>query len=171
MCAMMRQSMEAAFVIAFTAKPLALCQDRSTNAAANSHPRFWPDWPLCPGCGQPRQTICPVCQEAGIEFPLAEYQMLPEPLRRPSAPEPARASAKRQPENTVLLVCPTCDEAFTPMFYPRCQQCGHVFLETVDENTELLNQLTPRVLFTAIAVLLLGWGFLLYFWFILRWPR
>jgi hypothetical protein len=97
--------------------------------------------------------------------------MLPEPLRSPSASEPARTSREAKAEETVLLMCTTCDEAFAPVFYPRCQRCGHAFVHTAEEQTKLLNEWPPRVLFTAIAILLLGWGLFLYFWLILRWPR
>ena len=32
----------------------------------------WDAWPLCPDCQQRRQTVCPVCDVSGDDFPLAD---------------------------------------------------------------------------------------------------
>ncbi len=33
----------------------------------------WADWPVCPECNRRRQTVCPVCDTPGIDFPLVAF--------------------------------------------------------------------------------------------------
>lgn len=69
------------------------------------------DWPVCPRCGARRTAICPACRTAGSDFPLAD---------RMSEAEPGETGPP-------LLLCPECDEPFTPGYLRRCGQCGHPF--------------------------------------------
>jgi Putative prokaryotic signal transducing protein len=92
------------------------------------------EWPVCPHCGRPRHTSCPICETAGTKFPTAfmpdgeqddepattgEEGPQPSPL-----PEGEGIAADRE---RLLVVCPTCDEVFEPRFPARCEWCGHRF--------------------------------------------
>jgi hypothetical protein len=74
-------------------------------------------WPCCPSCGRPRHTSCPVCETAGTDFPRA-FQPDDEQLGAPHVAD------GRQ---NLLVLCPSCDEPFTPQFPARCEWCGHRF--------------------------------------------
>jgi hypothetical protein len=87
---------------------------------------LWRDWPRCPQCDARRQTICPVCHVAGNNFLLAEYNPPAQQLSSHAAPEDTRP----------LLMCPTCDEAFTPQFYRRCAWCNHEFADGIETQIE-----------------------------------
>ena len=72
-------------------------------------------WPKCPHCNRPRHTSCPTCDTAGSSFPLAF--MPPGADGVPSIGKPQK----------LLVICPTCDEPFSPIFLARCEWCGHRF--------------------------------------------
>ncbi len=74
-------------------------------------------WPCCPHCGRPRHTSCPVCETASNSFPLA---FMPEEAEE-DGDEPDGAP------QSLLVICPTCDEPFAPEFLARCEWCGHRF--------------------------------------------
>jgi hypothetical protein len=74
------------------------------------------EWPRCPGCNGPRHTSCPVCQTAGSRFERAF-----EPRER------EEESSSEERGDKLLVLCPTCDEAFVPVFLARCEWCGHPF--------------------------------------------
>lgn len=100
-------------------------------------------WPTCPQCGKRRQTVCPVCETAGSDFPLADAiagegdeehdhdsdfsEEVGDPLGRPR------------------LVCPVCDEPFIPLYLRSCEWCNYDFghgiepPETVQEDIEAVN--------------------------------
>lgn len=88
-----------------------------------AEPCEWEDWPCCPRCRRRRLTHCPACHTAGAHFPLAEF------VSPDSPDEPIRlvADGRDGRHDGVLIVCPTCDEAFSPEFYRRCENCGHEF--------------------------------------------
>ena len=73
-------------------------------------------WPNCPECGQPRHTNCPFCQTAGHEFP------------------PAHLPDTQIPEKP-LVVCPTCDEPFTPEYLRACEWCDFRFEDGLETNS------------------------------------
>ena len=64
-----------------------------------------------------------------------------------------------------MLLCPTCDEPFTPQFARRCSACGHEFPDGIDQpqaeraseglNLRILICLGGIVLFTAAALIYL----------------
>lgn len=112
------------------------------------------DWPTCPQCGRRRMTACPICQTASAEFPAAEYA----PAAADESPNEAR-----QP----LLMCPTCDEAFTPRYYRRCELCGHQFGGGNEADGEPA-EFGGRALWLLAGMLVLGCAAAVYFWVILR---
>ena len=83
----------------------------------------WDEWPHCPHCGEQRRAVCPICETSGTEFPLAEWI--------PSAPLIQLGGVDGEDEvigaPPVMLMCTTCDEAFAPNFYERCEHCGYDF--------------------------------------------
>ena len=40
---------------------------------------------------------------------------------------PPEEPAEGEEKPAALLICPKCDEPFTPQYLPRCEWCGHVF--------------------------------------------
>ncbi len=60
-------------------------------------------WPTCPACKEPRPAQCPFCKHSGHDF--------------------GAAYGNEGAERTV--VCPQCDEPFTPVFFRLCHKCGH----------------------------------------------
>ena len=64
----------------------------------------------------------------------------------------------------VLLFCPACSEAFSPVFYRLCAQCGYDFGEGREIELPRQSEMNNRVL---IALLVLGGlavGLFAYFW-------
>ncbi len=76
------------------------------------------DWPTCPRCATRRSAICPACRTQGNDFPPADRM-----------PEAGPGEALRP-----LLLCPECDEPFTPGYLHRCAQCGYQFEAAEDED-------------------------------------
>jgi hypothetical protein len=97
---------------------------------------------------------------AGNEFRLAEY----------NPPAPSLASSTSPEEERPLLICPTCDEAFTPQFYRRCPWCNYQFDDGLETrlHEEKLEGFGGRVwlaVFGLVAVLAIIAG---YFWWLTR---
>jgi len=128
----------------------------------------WEEWPGCPGCNRRRQCICPICQTAGADFPLADYQAVAAPLipstGAGAATRPVAAPADVWP----LLHCPTCDEVFRPRFYERCHACGYRFHEGISLQPPPADGLVSRVLIITAVLLGLASGLFLYFGWLLR---
>ena len=83
-------------------------------------------WPLCPGCQQPRHTMCEICGTAGSDFSLAD--MPPHDLSPASNGEESQDDqASIDAEPALVVICSTCDEPFEPEFLRRCQWCSHDF--------------------------------------------
>jgi hypothetical protein len=120
----------------------------------------WHNWPTCPQCATRRQTFCPICQVSGTNFPIADYN---------AAAQRFDTAGKAIAESTAgaLLMCPTCDEAFTPQFYRRCAQCGHEFAEGIEADTSLPTALNNRVIVAAIILAFLAAGLFAYFQWVL----
>ena len=127
------------------------------------HDENWGQWPTCPQCHRRRQTVCPICETAGTNLPLAD------PNHEGVAP--TLGPTKDQPLGDLpLLICTTCDEPFTPRFYRSCQWCQHDFgngiaARTADAHMERLN---PRIWAMAAGVLGLVAALCGYFWWISR---
>lgn len=126
----------------------------------------WLDWPRCPECGRRRQTYCRTCDLDGDDFSLAEFIPTTAPLEatRTDADSGEQPAAKGQ--DSVLLMCPSCDEAFEPGFYRLCQQCGHDFGEGLLVETGEQEELTGRTFFVLIGLSALAIAILAYFWYI-----
>ncbi len=123
----------------------------------------WQGWPVCPQCSRRRQVMCPTCQVAGTDFELAEY-LAPVPGLVQLGSSPSE-STEQQLE--MLLICPTCDEAFAPLLYRFCEQCGHDFESGVEVRAMHREELTARMMATIVVLLVLTLGIMGYFWFIL----
>jgi hypothetical protein len=92
------------------------------------------EWPVCPHCGRPRHTSCPVCETAGTTFPTAfmpegdhDDQLATTSERSPHPSPLPKGEGIAGDREKLLVVCPTCDEVFEPRFPARCEWCGHRF--------------------------------------------
>ena len=122
----------------------------------------WEQWPVCPSCQRRRQTACPVCGVAGDGFPLSEYLAPPEPLRD-SRGAHSTSPVIEEDGLQVLLICPQCDEAFSPSFYRYCAECGHDYLEGVDVEKRNVAPLNERTLWAIVALIAVALALLSYF--------
>ncbi len=133
------------------------------------------EWPRCPECDSPRSTRCEICGTAGSDFLPADmgFVWIPDPddaAYRPACGScgpggctPA-AAGEEAPEAddqadgelpAVLLMCPTCDEPFTPQ-YPRvCEWCGHEFPDGVEMELPPppVEQINSRVIAVIVGLL------------------
>jgi hypothetical protein len=103
-----------------------------------------------------------VCGVAGDGFPLSEYLAPAEPLRNS---RDAASPTPRPQENglEVLLICPQCDEAFSPSFYRYCAECGHDYLEGMDVEKREVPPLNERTLWAIVALIAVALALLTYF--------
>lgn len=128
----------------------------------------WLDWPHCPTCGRSRPTYCPTCDIAGDQFPLAEYIPAAAPVertRRDSGCACKTCDGGRDEDHApVLLICPSCDEAFAPKFYRLCEECGHDFGEGRQVKVPESVELPGRVLFVIAVLGALTIAVLAYWW-------
>ncbi len=124
----------------------------------------WSAWPLCPQCHASRRTLCPDCVVPSDSFALADKG----PTNSPEEASGGEVITATESPDEVLLICPTCDEAFAPQFERRCHACGHDFgtgTEYVEEVTEEMNY---RVVLAVAGMLLLAGGLLAFFALALR---
>lgn len=112
----------------------------------------WEDWPACPHCNATRRAVCPICETSGTEFPLAEWI--------PAAPLIQLGGVDGDDDvigtPPLMLMCTTCDEAFAPNFYERCEHCGYDFQSGV-----VIEDAVPAVLNGRMLVVLAGLGVVL----------
>jgi len=123
----------------------------------------WTDWPTCPQCGRRRQTVCPICETAGTDLPLADPNHV--------GVAPTLGPQKNEADsNRPLLICTTCDEPFPPQFYQVCQWCGYEYEEGLPapQTSGSHEQLSPRMWAVLAAVAALLAGLCGYFWWITR---
>jgi len=138
------------------------------------------EWPTCPGCGNRRQTVCPVCEVAGTDFPPAEYNVELAPVQS-SAPcgscaqcSPAEAGeeAKEEPkaddgeELPVLLMCATCDEAFQPRYYRLCAWCGHDHGEGIEPPPPPREAFEGRTIAVMLGLACIAAAVCVYLWYL-----
>ena len=93
-------------------------EDADDFAAGDDIDADYVPWPRCPSCSRPRHTACPVCQTAGSDF-------LP-------AFDPLGPGTDDEDQQHSLVICPTCDEPFRPVYLKRCEWCGHRFADGRD---------------------------------------
>lgn len=99
------------------ARNMALAFDAESIRAAHRVPvdepeeTATPHRPACPECGRNRTAVCPICRTSGAAFPAADQ----------ATPDDSGAAA--------LIICPICDEPFTPGYLRQCEWCGHDFGE------------------------------------------
>jgi hypothetical protein len=131
----------------------------------------WADWPCCPQCGRRRQTRCSTCDLGGDDFPLAEFLPVAEalPVKEGcgscSQTERSRQSTADR-DFGLLLMCPNCEEAFSPTYYRVCQQCGHDFGEGWQVPTHDADPTNDRALLVLGALIAIGIAMLAYFWYL-----
>ncbi|MBI2823475.1 MAG: DUF2007 domain-containing protein [Planctomycetia bacterium] len=102
--------------------------------------------PLCPRCDKPRMTVCPACQTASVNFPLAD------------------GPADADDPDTALLLCPTCDEAFRPVYLRRCEWCGHDFGAGIEPKPrEVVQLLNDRVVVATVGMAIAILAIIAYF--------
>ena len=123
----------------------------------------WTAWPTCPSCHARRQTVCPICETAGSDLPLAE------PNHSGVAPTLGPEKNNGQPE-LPLVICATCDEPFPPAFYQVCHMCGHEFEDGIASPPAQapLQRLNPRMWAVACGLGALLAAICGYFWVISR---
>ncbi len=115
----------------------------------------------CPDCGMRRTAVCPVCQTASAEFPMADAA----PTAKGSGVffgQPANCQDSRGPKKTpdpladsdeLMLVCTMCDEPFVPGYLRRCEWCGHDFGEGIQLKASAPREpLDQRTVATVIAL-------------------
>jgi len=102
----------------------------------------------------------------GDDFPLAEFIPTAAPLEATRSDSDAADQAVAKDRESVLLMCPTCDEAFTPGFYRLCEQCGHDFGDGLQVKIEAREELTGRMLFVLAGLAALAIVILIYFWWL-----
>jgi hypothetical protein len=82
-----------------------------------------------------------------------------------SGPSPATGAPEVLP---ILLFCPACSEAFSPVFFRLCAQCGHDFGEGREVESPRQHEMNNRVLFAMLALAGLAIGLFAYFWILFR---
>jgi hypothetical protein len=133
-------------------------------------------WPCCPSCGRRRLTACPHCGTAGADFDegdidvdslLDPSQSAPAPCCGPGGCGTTRSETSCHSERSEesefsaspgkILLCPTCDEPFTPQYLGRCEWCGHRFPDGVEIElpTKPIPTVNRRLVVTIAALVLL----------------
>ena len=75
--------------------------------------------------------------------------------------------ANNDQDSVAMLMCPVCEEAFTPVFYRWCQQCGHDFGDGLLVQTPEPDELTDRALIVLAGMIGLFIALITYFWWII----
>lgn len=87
----------------------------------------------------------------------------------PEAPAAGEAAAGQEPDAApAMLMCPTCDEPFTPEYPRRCEWCGHEFADGVEIELRPspVGQVNRRVIAVVMALLALAVALAAYFMFL-----
>jgi hypothetical protein len=67
-----------------------------------------------------------------------------------------------------MLMCPTCDEPFVPVYLRRCEWCGHEFPDgtEIPLSAASADPINGRVVVVILALLLLGAAMAGYFLYV-----
>lgn len=144
-----------------------MSNDLSTDEYEDDRPRTWDDWPVCPACRQRRMAICPACETADNDVPLAEFMVLGETPRATKSESGADATGGQDSPDSasnILLMCQNCDESFAPRFYRHCENCGHDFGHGVELQQTDVEPVNHRVLLIVAGLGLLSLAAAIYFW-------
>jgi hypothetical protein len=151
-----------------------------THRHAHAHGQPWGEWPCCPQCGTARQCICPICETAGTDFPLADYQKTAAPQIPIIPAVPSDPGAAVDPDamppaiceptlpEPPLLRCAICDEIFRPVFYEMCHACDHRFEPCESAGPPAMDGIPSRIAAAVILLLLTVFGVFFYFWLLLH---
>lgn len=138
-------------------------------------------WPRCPECDAPQTTRCPVCQTAGTDFGPADMEFSPVPgVDVPDAAGPSCGPAGCTPAGSTdeadrddgpaeappaMLMCPTCDEPFTPEYAGVCEWCGHEFPDgyRTEPPETAAEEIGFRVVAALLGLMVLAIGLVAYF--------
>ena len=134
-------------------------EDENSGELDDSH---WSDWPVCPSCARCRQAVCPVCETADMDFPLAEYVVDAVEVRNTRATN----EGDNSDQSPILLICPNCDESFPPRFYRFCEDCGHDFGFGIELANHQREEVNHRAVLVVAVLGILALGFIGYFWFL-----
>jgi hypothetical protein len=117
----------------------------------------WDGWPRCPGCGEKRQTICPICQTAGNDF---EKGHLPEEVNASDIVEELTSyehddhrEGEKPVHSNIILLCHGCDEPFAPRFYDHCEHCAQEFPDGRSTDFTILDDSRPVAFWIGVAML------------------
>ncbi len=137
-------------------------------------------WPACPECDAPRSTKCLICGTTGHAFAVADmgFEWVPSP----EGPESGCGSGNcgcdksetgdeesdeidESGEPITLVMCPTCDEPFTPEYVRRCESCGHEFPDGYDppETPAEAEDLSGQAVAVIVGLIVLSAGLIGYF--------
>ena len=64
-----------------------------------------------------------------------------------------------------LVICPACDEPFSPQFYRLCQSCGHDFGIGIEVDEEI-EPIGNRALIVMAGLLVMAGAAVVYFYFL-----
>ena len=150
-----------------TARRIALDFDHAGVAAAEEHEQnerqsqeageTLHEWPCCPNCRAPRITHCPVCKTTGSDFPKAD----PEFVWGMGLNEIQEGDDHEEHDDrneSLVLMCPTCDEPFLPEFSNRCAMCGQQFADGFDVDEVELQSARCEQIGSRVIALLIGMG-------------
>lgn len=136
-----------------------------------------PAWPRCPDCGKPRTTRCPVCGTTGVDFAEADAEYIwgmglseqpqgscgcstqgsCDSAACDASGEATGGSPPNEGDDTLVLMCPTCDEPFVPTYPNRCVWCGHAFDDgyEVDVAEQPTEEAAGRVILLSVGLAVL----------------
>jgi len=101
-------------------------------------------------CGAGAQPNCSTCEDSPADD---KFQETGQPPGSPAA---------------VMLICPTCDEAFSPRFYRWCENCGHDFGSGREDEPPEESDTNYRVVWAAVATVAVLIGLWIYLAWVFR---
>jgi hypothetical protein len=96
-------------------------------------------------------TVCPFCQTSGTELPRADPNFL-----LGEGPDDEQ-DGEVPPAPRLAVICPTCDEPWTPDFLRVCEWCSHDFgagIASRRQPTREPQEISANPRITAVAAML-----------------